>query len=338
MMDLESLKKKYKETYKDSNFSEVDKVSSGILGIDVLTGGGIPVGRIIEISGSESTSKTLISLTIASAYQKRGQLTALVDCERTTTKKDIIRAGMDPEAGNFFYFTPRNGEQALDIIKDLAESGVSLIIVDSVPYIKPEKSLEKETGSATMADVARLLGSEQTQLTNAADDNDCTILFINQVRAKLTGYGGNQTAGGYAIKYMFSLRLQNRIESIKKDKSGVTLEIKTLKNKVGSPYGITFLDVDFVEGKQAVDVYSSFRVEAQRLGWIEQKGAYFYLKAPYAQIFFNAKPNEKITLGQGANKVREFLESNEEAYSLMYEKILEEIKGSFKIDVEELDI
>lgn len=321
-MDLKSLQKAYKNCTNDT-FATIQRQSTGILGLDVMMGGGLPMGRLIEVSGPESSSKTLLSLKIASAFQSRGQGVAMIDAERTTTENDLIRAGLDPKMGSFLYFMPRCGEEALDFAKDAASTGeISIVIIDSIPYIKPEKSLDKETGAATMADVARLIGSQMTQLTNAAYDNDCTFLFINQLRAKMTGYGGNDTCGGKALKYLYSVRLQTRVKEINKDGSGQTLEVKTIKSKVSRPFQTTLIDVAFAD-TNAVDEIGSLRCELQKLDWIQQKGPYYYLAEPLSEAIFGKK--ERLTLGQGSKKVRDFFLEHKKEYELLYEMAIAEI-------------
>ena len=49
-----------------------DFISTGIKDLDRITGGGIPVGRLVEVWGAESSGKTSIAYQIITEYQKNG--------------------------------------------------------------------------------------------------------------------------------------------------------------------------------------------------------------------------------------------------------------------------
>lgn len=78
---MSSLKKKYGEsilqTEKDS-VKKIETTSTGSFSLDNLLGGGIPVGRLIEIYGEPSQGKSTISLFIAAQFQKVGKTVAYI--------------------------------------------------------------------------------------------------------------------------------------------------------------------------------------------------------------------------------------------------------------------
>src|SRR5436305_6517879 len=62
--------------------TEADTISTGSLGLDVALGiGGLPRGRVIEISGPESSGKTTLALHAVAEAQKKGGIAAYIDAE-----------------------------------------------------------------------------------------------------------------------------------------------------------------------------------------------------------------------------------------------------------------
>ena len=55
----------------DTQALDVESVSTGSLGLDVALGiGGLPMGRIVEIFGPESSGKTTLTLSVIAQAQK----------------------------------------------------------------------------------------------------------------------------------------------------------------------------------------------------------------------------------------------------------------------------
>ena len=65
----------------DTQTIDVELLSSGALGIDLVLGGGYPKGRIIEIFGPESSGKTTLALHACAENQKTGGTAAFIDAE-----------------------------------------------------------------------------------------------------------------------------------------------------------------------------------------------------------------------------------------------------------------
>ncbi|MCP4058617.1 MAG: DNA recombination/repair protein RecA, partial [Pseudoalteromonas sp.] len=66
----------------DNKALNIDAVSTGSLGIDIALGiGGLPMGRIVEVYGPESSGKTTLTLQVIAQAQKEGKTCAFVDAE-----------------------------------------------------------------------------------------------------------------------------------------------------------------------------------------------------------------------------------------------------------------
>ena len=61
---------------------DVETISTGSLSLDVALGaGGLPMGRIVEIYGPESSGKTTLTLEVIAAAQREGKTCAFIDAE-----------------------------------------------------------------------------------------------------------------------------------------------------------------------------------------------------------------------------------------------------------------
>jgi recombination protein RecA len=66
----------------DNNTMDVETISTGSLGLDIALGaGGLPMGRIVEIYGPESSGKTTLTLEVIASAQQEGKTCAFVDAE-----------------------------------------------------------------------------------------------------------------------------------------------------------------------------------------------------------------------------------------------------------------
>ena len=66
----------------DNNTMDVETISTGSLALDVALGaGGLPLGRVVEIYGPESSGKTTLTLEVIAEAQRNGKVCAFVDAE-----------------------------------------------------------------------------------------------------------------------------------------------------------------------------------------------------------------------------------------------------------------
>ena len=138
---------------------------------------------------------------------------------------------------------PDNGEQALEIGDMLVRSGaVDVIVVDSVAALVPKSEIEGEMGDQQMGLQARLMSKALRKLTGSLNKSKTTMIFINQIREKIGGFGfGPQTTttGGRALKFYSSVRMEiKRIGSVKQGDNVIGNEtaVKITKNKIAPPF------------------------------------------------------------------------------------------------------
>ena len=225
---------------------DVETISTGSIGLDVALGiGGLPMGRIVEMFGPESSGKTTLTLSVIAQAQKAGKVCAFIDAEHALDPIYAAKLGVDVK--ELFVSQPDNGEQALEICDALVRSGaIDVIIVDSVAALTPKAEIEGDMGDSHVGLQARLMSQALRKLTGQIKNANCLVVFINQIRMKIGVMFGNPetTTGGNALKFYSSVRLDiRRVGAVKdgEEQIGNETRVKVVKNKLAAP----FRQVDF---------------------------------------------------------------------------------------------
>ncbi|MGF1732116.1 recombinase RecA [Photobacterium kasasachensis] len=225
----------------DNRTMDIETVSTGSLSLDIALGaGGLPMGRIVEIYGPESSGKTTLTLEVIAAAQKQGKTCAFIDAEHALDPVYAQKLGVDID--NLLVSQPDTGEQALEIADALARSGaVDILVVDSVAALTPKAEIEGEMGDSHMGLQARMLSQAMRKITGNLKASNCMCIFINQIRMKIGVMFGNPetTTGGNALKFYASVRLDIRRTGAIKDGDEVVgneTRIKVVKNKIAAPF------------------------------------------------------------------------------------------------------
>ena len=289
----------------------VEALSTGSLSLDLALGiGGVPRGRIVEIYGPEASGKTTLALHVVASAQKAGGEAAYIDVEHALEPAYARALGVDIDS--LLISQPDTGEQALDIAESLVRSGaIDVLVVDSVAALIPRAELDGEIGDTVVGMLARLMSQAMRRLAGAISKNNCTVIFINQLRQKIGVMYGNPetTPGGLALKYYASVRIDvRRIETLKVNGEmiGNRTRAKVVKNKVAPPFREAEFDIMYGEGISRVGEIVDLGV---KLEIIDKAGAWFTVDG------------NRI---QGRDGVKEFLMANED----VREKVEQEIRDN----------
>ncbi len=297
----------------DGSSMAVEKFPSGSLSLDYALGGGIPVGRIVEVYGPESGGKTTLALHMIKEVQERGGACAFIDAENALDPEYASNIGVNLE--DLTVSQPECGETALSITEGLVNSGAfDLIVIDSVAALVPKRELDGEMGDAMVGLHARMMSQAMRKLAGPANKFGCTLVFINQIREKVGVMYGNPetTTGGRALKFYASVRLEVRKTETLKDANEATanhVKVKVVKNKVAPPYRVAEFDINFGTG---IDTTTEVVDLAVKMGIIARSGSYY--------TYEDLKT-------QGLEKMKKALESSEEDMNDIRNKILEALKG-----------
>ena len=299
----------------------INFISTGVMTLDYCLGGGIPEGKIIEIFGQNSVGKSVIASKLMSAIQKAGKIPALIDAERRFDPSFAQMCGLD--ISKLGVNKPTSLEEALNYLRKTVTSGLfGMVVIDSVASLAPQEEIEKDMTEQTIGKIAKAYCRVLREIAATADDNKCTIVLINQLRANITTYGASTTTtGGNAIPYHCSIRAEVKRDKKQDKDTSITSLINIKKNSVGTPFKtgeITITlphrtkDGEIVAGiNEVADVVNM----ALNLNVISRSGAWFYIN----------KGEENEVKTQGKERMIEALEQNPELLDNVIDLVKEEI-------------
>ncbi len=297
----------------DKPKSSVESIPTGALNLDAALGiGGIPKGRVTEIYGPEASGKTTLALHCVAEAQKQDGVVAFIDVEHALDPVYAANIGVDTE--NLLLSQPDGGEQALEIVETLVRSNaISLIVIDSVAALVPRAEIEGNMGDSHVGLQARLMSQALRKLTGIISKSNTSVIFINQTRMKIgvpAYVNPETTTGGVALKFYSSVRIEvRRVGSVKQVGSGSDIvgnktRAKIVKNKFAPPFKKIEFPIVFGEGISYYDILVDSAVENDI---VKRSGSWY----SYGET----------KIGQGAEKVKTFLEENEDIHKEIKEKV-----------------
>ncbi|UAJ66166.1 recombinase RecA [Candidatus Schneideria nysicola] len=288
---------------------DIEAISTGSLSLDFALGiGGLPMGRIVEIYGPESSGKTTLALQVVATAQNDGKICAFIDAEHALDPIYASKLGVN--VNNLLCSQPDTGEQALEICDTLIRSGaVDVIIVDSVAALTPKAEIEGEIGDSHIGLTARMMSQAMRKLAGNLKNANTLLVFINQIRMKIGVIFGNPetTTGGNALKFYASVRLDiRRLGSIKEGDNviGSDTRVRVVKNKVAVPFKQADFQIIYDVGINVIGELVDLGV---KYNLIEKSGTWYS---------YNGNK-----IGQGRSNVCKFLKKNVELSSDIKNKL-----------------
>ena len=174
---------------------------------------GIPVGKISEIAGLESTGKSFLAAQVAANAQSMGIDTVYFDSESAIDPQFLERAGCDLD--RLMYVQAESVEFVLETIEELLSTGNrwlfiwdSLALTPSVSDVAGDYNPNSEVGKK-----ARILSKGMSKLVVPIANADATLLVLNQLKTNITRSPSEalttpyMTPGGKTLPYSYSLRI-----------------------------------------------------------------------------------------------------------------------------------
>jgi recombination protein RecA len=313
------------------------------LAISNRPNGGLPVGRITEITGMEASGKSLLAAHLLANTQKKGGLAVYIDTENAMNEEFLRAIGID--ISKMLYIQLETVEDIFEVIENIIlkikesdKNRLVTIAVDSVAAattkVEQAQDYDKEGWATSKAIV---LSKGMRKITQLIGRERVALIFTNQLRQKLGVMFGDPwtTSGGKAIQFHASCRL--RLKAAGQIKAKVqgkeqTIGIKTkaivVKNRMGPPLRTAEFNIFFESG---IDDTGSWLQVMKDYKLLQQGGSWYTYSCDITgeDIKFLSKDFETKVL------------SNPERKESIYKKICETLVMSYKtenIGIDDLEI
>jgi recombination protein RecA len=222
-------------------------ISTGALTLDAAIGvGGIPRGRITEVYGPDGAGKTTLALSVIAAAQQAGGLACFIDTEHALDLGWATTVGVDTD--RLVVCQPEDGEQALQVADLLVRSGsLEVLVLDSIAALVPRVELDGDMGTSYPGVQANLLSQALRKLCGRVARAGVAVVVTNQLRQRAGTPGTpTYTAGGRALGYYASVRLDLRVAELLRDGGqvvGSRIRVLVTKNKLAPAFQSAELEV-----------------------------------------------------------------------------------------------
>lgn len=342
---LDSINKQFKKDYDQTAYflegpnsptNIEDWVSTGSTLLDLAIAnqpnGGLPVSRIIEITGLEQSGKSLLASHIVAETQRKGGIGIYIDTESSLNTRFLKAIGVDTE--KMLYISMDAIEHVFDAIENVVnkvrqsdKDRLVTIVVDSVAgatTLSESASDYKRDGFAT--DKAIIMSKALRKITNLMARQKVLLVFTNQLRQKLDAMAFADpwtTSGGKSLAFHSTVRI--RLKTIGKIKEkdengneqivGVQVKAVVVKNRVGPPLREVTYNIYYDSG---IDDNFSWLDSLKKFKIINVAGPWYsYVDKSTGEIIKFQK--------NGNNGFLSLLESNPHLKEQMYQDLCDSI-------------
>ncbi len=284
-----------------------DWISTGSTLLDLAIAnrkdGGIPVGRIVEITGLEASGKSLLAAHLLAETQKKDGVAVFIDTEQSVSPDFLTAIGVD--ISKMLYVDAQTVEDIFEKIESIIahvrksnRNKLVTIVVDSVSGATTKAELESDHGKDGYATgKAIIISKAMRKLNNMIGKQRIALVFTNQLRVNLQAamFGDKYiTSGGKALQFHASVRLRLKGQGalkIKKNNKQVHIGVKTravvVKNRLGPPMRFADFNIFFDRG---VDNYGNW-IEIMKVNGIitGAKSPYNYVKDDKTEVKIDVK-------------------------------------------------
>ena len=308
-------------------YQDPPRISTGSLELDLITRGGIPIGRWTHFYGGQFSAKTMIAFKTIASAQKMGLKCAYYNVEKQLSPTWAKQHGIILEDLEVFETTII---EEIAAIMEATMGSVHLHVIDSIPQAVSQDELAGESGDWLPGITARAWG-KATRRAHAALTEENAVLMINHVGTAFGKYtGGEEPKGGKSLEYLSSLSIEFRrtswlfrdkkgsltlegegevaLDKRDKEPGGIEFATRVKKSRVSTPFKTARMRLDFKDG--SIDDLWSLAKAAERLE--------LAIKDSPKSSWFTMPDGSKV---QGSNGIRGYISDNPDFYQQIVDQI-----------------
>lgn len=316
---------------------KLDLIPSGSMVLDHVLGlGGWPRGRVVELCGEFSSSKSTLAMHACAEAMNMGLHAIYLDYEHAFDLSYPAGLGLDIQSDLFHLLTPENMEEGLDTVEMImkeSEGEVGIVVVDSVAAATPKVQVDREKAGNAIGLLTRNYQEYLERITKLAHRSNILYMQTNQMKTSVNikmpyGPPNKKTSGGKAVEFYDSMKVE--LSAGKKETAKmidpVTLKeievpvrervkVHLCKSKVSRPKGTNYLWIEYGYG---VNNAQTIIEMAQARGLITEKGkGRFSLSFDYA----DKKAGEQYCFG--SHKLTPMVGADVELQDILLNKMAE---------------
>ena len=292
--------------------TKVQFFSSGCTVLDLMLGGGWPLGRIFNIVGDRSTGKTLLAIEACANFTRKfpkGRMWYR-EAESAFDEAYAESIGMPVNKISFIDREKHQFDTVEDFHDDLnkqcefaqSKGGPGLYLLDSLDALTDESELKRGIDEKSYgANKSKKLSELFRRCVRKIEQAEIALGIISQVRANIGVSFGRKTtrSGGKALDFytsqiIYVSHLETLYRTVMNEKMayGIRVRVKCDKNKVGQAARECEFPIYFNYGIEDLVASLDFLIRAKctdEIGMSEEKTKKVIRNVPY---FSNAEYEE----------------------------------------------
>jgi len=256
---------------------------------DKLIGGGLPVGRIVELFGEPSTGKSLLVAKIMGEVQKLGGIAIFDDVEESRDEEFMKRMGCDVSEEAMITMTSTTVEQhfevvrkQIDLLREKGFKGPIVVVLDSLAALSTKHEIESGLDKIDLSR-AKVIRAAMRLLAGEFARKDVLYIVNNHVIEDIgetyrSKFKPRSTPGGGGIKFHASVRVELSVAEVIMNSVGLVVGTKfkaeVVKSKISPPFRTCYFEVNFEKG---IDPFSGLFDVLVKVGIVKHSGSGWYL-------------------------------------------------------------
>ena len=301
------------------------KIPTASFGINLLTGGGLHIGKQHTFWGNEQSGKSALALQTVAVNQALGIPCGYIDSENSFDPVWAGRLGVDVD--KLMVSRASRISDVANVQANLIRAGAKLMIVDSTSVLKPssyysEDELKDFEKTRQIGQFAKDFGNMCSYVQSM--NYTCAVMHISQVRMDLGNsfMPGMKPSGGKEAEHTDQFRI--RMFSSKSEKQAIMGQVQVGnqmieerigrmvtwtvdKNKLNGRYGTGEYGLYVLGDRVGIDRASELVAYGLKYGIIQKGGAWYTI---YDERF------------QGDTKTKDFVRENKEVAEKLEAEIL----------------